>query len=173
MSKEFITSVLKEDRVFDPPKEFSRKAHIKSLKEYKKIYKDSVKNPERFWARQAQQLHWFKKWDKVLRNDNGFFKWVEGGKINVCYNLIDRHIAAGKGNKVALIWEAEDGQTIMYTYSQLLREISKFANVLKSHGLKKGDRVCIYMPMVPELAIGMLACARIVVIHSIVFGGFQ
>ena len=173
MSKQYITSVLNEDRVFEPSKEFSQKAHIKSLKEYKKIYRASIKNPEKFWAGQAEQLHWFKRWDTVLRNDNGFYKWFEGGKINVSYNCLDRHIAAGKGNKVALFWEAEDGQSITYTYSQLLREVNKFANVLKSHGLKKGDRVCIYMPMVPELMIGMLACARIGVIHSIVFGGFS
>jgi acetyl-CoA synthetase len=168
-----FTSVLKEKRVFKPSKEFSSKAHIKSMGQYQKIYKRSVKNPEKFWAEKARNLHWFKKWKTVLRNDNGHFKWFEGGKINVCYNCIDKNIEEGKGNKTAIIWEAEDGQTIKYTYSQLLYEVSRFANVLKSHGLRKEDRVCIYLPMIPELAVAMLACARIGLIHSIVFGGFS
>jgi|TARA_Y100000310_G_scaffold175454_2_gene175504 acetyl-CoA synthetase len=168
-----FTSVLKEKRVFKPSKEFSSKAHIKSMGQYQKIYKSSVKNPEKFWAEKARNLNWFKKWKTVLRNDNGHFKWFEGGKINVCYNCIDKNIEEGKGNKTAIIWEAEDGQTIKYTYSQLLYEVSRFANVLKSHGLRKEDRVCIYLPMIPELAVAMLACARIGLIHSIVFGGFS
>jgi acetyl-CoA synthetase len=172
MAEDF-TSVLKEKRIFKPSKEFSKKAHIRSMREYKKIYKESVKNPEKFWSQKAEQLHWFKKWNKVLRNDKGFFKWFEGGKINVCYNCLDKNIEEGKGNKVALIWESEQGQTINYTYSQLLNEVSKFSNVLKNHNLKKGDRVCLYMPMIPELAIAMLACARLGLIHSIVFGGYS
>ena len=170
---EDFTSVLKEKRIFKPSKEFSKGAHIKSLQQYKKIYKESIKNPEKFWSEKATQLHWFKKWKKVLRKDNDFYKWFEHGKINVCYNCIDKNIAEGKGKKIALIWEAEDGKTKTYTYSQLLQEVSKFSNVLKAHNLKKGDRVCIYLPMIPELAIAMLACARIGLIHSIVFGGFS
>jgi acetyl-CoA synthetase len=166
-------SVLKEKRIFKPSKEFSKKSHIKSMQEYKKIYTQSIKDPEKFWSEKAEQLHWFKKWKTVLSNDKDFFKWFEGGKINVCYNCLDKNIAEGKGNKFAIIWEAEDGQTIKYTYSQLLKEVSKFSNVLKSNDIKKGDRVCIYLPMVPELAIAMLACARIGAIHSIVFGGFS
>ena len=168
-----FTSILKEKRIFNPSKGFSKNAHIKSMKEYKKIYDASIKNPEKFWSEKASQLHWFKKWDKVLSSNGNFFKWFEGGKINVCYNCLDKNIAEGRSEKNALIWESEDGQTIKFTYSQLLKEVSKFSNVLRSHNLKKGDRVCIYMPMIPELAIAMLACARIGAIHSIVFGGFS
>ena len=170
---EDFNSVLKEKRVFKPSKEFSKKAHIKSMQEYKKIYKESVENPEKFWSEKANNLHWFKKWDKVLSSKGNFFKWFENGKLNVCYNCLDKNISEGKQNKIALIWEAENGQTIKYTYSQLLKEVSRFSNVLKSHHLKKGDRVCIYLPMIPELAISMLACARTGLIHSIVFGGFS
>tara|TARA_Y100000310_G_scaffold342247_1_gene444586 strand:+ start:4629 stop:6584 length:1956 start_codon:yes stop_codon:yes gene_type:complete len=171
--KEDFTSVLKEKRIFNPSKEFSKNAHIKTLQEYKKIYKESIRNPEKFWAEKATQLHWFKKWKTVLRKNNDTYKWFEGGKINVCYNCLDKNIAEGKGSKAAIIWEAEDGQTKTYTYSELLKEVSKFSNVLRNHNLKKGDRVCLYMPMIPELAIAMLACARMGLIHSIVFGGFS
>ena len=172
MSEDF-TSVLKEKRVFNPSKRFRQQAHIKSMREYKKIYKKSIENPEKFWAEKSEQLHWFKKWKTVLKSNGDFFKWFEGGKINVCYNCLDENISKGNGNKVALLWEAEDGKTIRFTYSKLLREVCKFANVLKKHGMKKGDRVCIYLPMIPELAISMLACARIGLIHSIVFGGYS
>ena len=172
MSEDF-TSVLKEKRVFNPSKRFRQQAHIKSMQEYNKIYKKSIENPEAFWAEKARQLHWFKKWKTVLKSNGNFFKWFEGGKINVCYNCLDKNISEGKGNKIALIWEAEDGKTIRFTYSKLLGEVCKFANVLKKHGMKKGDRICIYLPMIPELAIAMLACARIGVIHSIVFGGYS
>ena len=134
---EDFTSILNEKRIFKPSKEFSKGAHIKSLQQYKKIYKDSIKNPEKFWSEKAKQLHWFKKWNNVLRNNNGFYKWFEGGKINVCYNCLDKNIVEGKGSKVAIIWEAEDGQTKKYTYSKLLREVSKFSNILKNHNLKK------------------------------------
>jgi len=170
---EDFKSVLKENRIFKPAKSFSKQAHIKSLSEYKKIYKKSIKNPEKFWAKQALQLDWFKKWKTVLKKKGDFYKWFVDGKLNVSYNCLDRHIKAGKGNKIALIWEPEKGSAIKYTYSQLLKEVSRFANVLKSHKLKKGDRVCIYMPMIPELAVVMLACARAGIIHSIVFGGFS
>jgi len=171
--QENFTSVLKESRVFKSSKEFSSKAHIKSLDGYKRIYDKSIKNPEKFWAEKAEQLSWFKKWNKVLTKKDVFFKWFVGGKLNVAYNCLDRYVQTGKGKKIALIWEAEDGQVKKYTFSQLLKEVSKFSNVLKKHGLKKGDRICIYMPMIPELAIAMLACVRIGVIHSIVFGGFS
>jgi len=171
--QEDFTSVLKERRIFNPSKKFSKKAHIKSMQEYKKIYKQSIKNPEKFWGEKANQLHWFKKWDKVLTKNKDFYKWFEHGKINVSYNCLDKNIIEGKGKKIALIWEAEDGQTKTYTYLRLLKEVSRFSNVLKSKKLKKGDRVCIYLPMIPELAIAMLACARSGLIHSIVFGGFS
>lgn len=170
---ENFTSILKEKRIFEPSEEFSKNAHIKSIQEYKKIYRQSIKSPEKFWAEKAKQLHWFKKWKKVLRKNNDFYKWFEHGKLNVCYNCLDKNIEEGRGNKTAIIWESEQGQTKKYTYSQLLKEVSKFSNVLKSHKLKKGDRVCLYLPMVPELAIAMLACARTGLVHSIVFGGFS
>jgi len=170
---EDFTSVLKEKRIFEPSKNFSKNAQIKSMQEYKKIYQQSIKSPEKFWAEKAKQLHWFKKWKRILRKDNDFYKWFEHGKLNVCYNCLDKNITEGKSEKIALIWEAEDGQTKKYTYSQLLIEVSKFSNVLKSHKLKKGDRVCLYLPMIPELAIAMLACARTGLVHSIIFGGFS
>jgi acetyl-CoA synthetase len=172
--EESILSVMNEKRVFHPPKDFSKNAHIKSLKEYKKIYDYSIKNPDKFWAEKAEQLHWFKKWKKVFRyTKKPFVKWFEGGKINVSYNCLDRHLSTWRKNKAAIIWEGEPGDSIAYTYEGLHREVCRFSNVLKKKGLKKGDRVCIYMPMVPGLAIAMLACTRIGAIHSIVFGGYS
>src|SRR5271157_2959118 len=171
-----ITSMMEEKRVFPPSKEFSSKAHIKSLAEYKKIYEKSIKDPDGFWGEQAQNLEWFKKWDKVLDysfGDNLYIKWFQGGKINVTVNCLDRHLKTAKKDKVALIWEGEPGDSRKYTYAQLYQEVCKFANVLKKKGVKKGDRVTIYMPMIPELPIALLACARIGAIHSIVFGGFS
>ena len=171
--KEDFKSVLKEKRIFRPSKSFSRDASIKSFSEYKRIYNDSVKNPEKFWAEKAMQLDWFGKWKKTLAKKGDFYRWFVNGKLNVSYNCLDRHIKAGNGSKTAIIWESEDGRVKKYTYSQLLDEVSRFANVLKKYRLRKGDRVCIYMPMIPELAISMLACARSGIIHSIVFGGFS
>ena len=166
-------SVLKEKRIFRPSKAFSKNANIKSLREYKKIYSESIRDPEKFWAEKAGQLDWFKKWKKVLVKKGDFCQWFVDGKINVSYNCLDRHVNNGKGKKTALIWEAEDGKVKRYSYLELLDEVSRFSNVLKSHGLKKGDRVCLYMPMIPELVIAMLACTRSGIIHSIVFGGFS
>jgi len=174
--KKTITSMMEEKRVFPPSKEFSSKAHIKSLAEYKKIYERSIKDPDGFWGEQAQNLEWFKKWDKVLDysfGDNLYIKWFQGGKINVTVNCLDRHLKSARKDKVALIWEGEPGDSRKYTYAQLYQEVCKFANVLKKKGVKKGDRVTIYMPMIPELPIALLACARIGAIHSIVFGGFS
>jgi acetyl-CoA synthetase len=169
-----LDSVLKEKRVFKPKPEFSKNAHIKSFSQYEKIYKESVSNPEKFWAKQAKEmLHWFKPWTKVLNWNPPFAKWFVGGKINVSYNCVDRHVNSSRRNKAAIIFEGEPGDTRTLTYDQLQREVCKFANVLKSKGIKKGDRVCIYMPMIPELPIAMLACARIGATHSIVFGGFS
>ncbi|MBI4452664.1 acetate--CoA ligase [Candidatus Woesearchaeota archaeon] len=169
----YIDSILKEGRVFYPHEGFSRKSHIKSMKEYSRIYKKSIENPEKFWAEKANELEWFKKWDTVLRNDMGFFKWFEGGYLNVSYNCLDRHVKAGNANKKAIIWEQENGKYNMYTYGQLLKEVCKFANVLKKKNVKKGDIVQIYLPMIPELPMAMLACARIGAIHSVVFAGFS
>ncbi len=174
--KKTITSMMEENRKFSPPKEFSAKAHIKSLEEYKKIYQRSISDPDGFWGEQAQNLEWFKKWDKVLDysfKDNLYVKWFQGGKINVSYNCLDRHLKTAKKDKPAIVWEGEPGESRTYTYAQLHVEVCKFANVLKKKGIKKGDRVTIYMPMIPELPIAMLACARIGAIHSIVFGGFS
>jgi acetyl-CoA synthetase len=174
--KKTITSMMDETRKFPPSKEFSEKAHIKSLEEYKKLYKRSIEDPNGFWGELAQNLEWFKKWDKVLDysfGDNLYINWFIGGKINLTVNCLDRHLKNGRRNKAALIWEGEPGDSRTYTYQQLYNEVCKFANVLKKKGIKKGDRVTIYMPMIPELPIAMLACARIGAIHCIVFGGFS
>ncbi len=167
-----FTSILKENRIFYPPKKFSKNAHIKSMEEYESIYKKSIENPEAFWAEKASQLEWFKKWDIVLRNDNGFFKWFEGGYLNVSYNCLDRNVKISK-DKVAFIWEPESGKSKTYTYGQLLKEVCRFANVLKKFGVKRGNVIEIYLPMIPELPIAMLACARIGAVHSVVFGGYS
>lgn len=168
-----IDSTLDEQRSFEPPAEFSQKAQIKSLAEYETLYKESVDQPEKFWARAAQELHWFRKWDKVLEWKAPWAKWFVGGEINLSYNCLDRHVQTARKNKAALIWESEPGEVRTYTYQQLWREVQKFANVLKNLGVRKGDRVAIYMGMTPELPIAMLACARIGAPHSIVFGGFS
>ncbi len=168
-----IDSTLDEQRSFEPPAEFSRKAQIKSLAEYEALYKESVEQPEKFWARAAEELHWFKKWDKVLEWKAPWAKWFVGGQINLSYNCLDRHVQTARKNKAALIWESEPGEVRTYTYQQLWKEVQKFANVLKTLGVRKGDRIAIYMGMTPELPIAMLACARIGAPHSIVFGGFS
>jgi acetyl-CoA synthetase len=168
-----IDSVLDEQRSFDPPAEFSQKAQIKSLAEYEALYKESVEQPEKFWARAAEELHWFRRWDKVLEWKAPWAKWFVGGQINLSYNCLDRHMRTARKNKAALIWESEPGEIRTYTYQQLWKEVQKFANVLKNLGVRKGDRVAIYMGMTPELPIAMLACSRIGAPHSIVFGGFS
>jgi acetyl-CoA synthetase len=168
-----IDSVLDEQRSFEPSAEFSQRAQIKSLAEYEALYKESIEQPEKFWARAAEELHWFKKWDKVLEWNVPWAKWFVGGQINLSYNCLDRHVQTARKNKAALIWESELGEVRTYTYQQLWREVQKFANVLKNLGIRKGDRVVIYMGMTPELPIAMLACARIGAPHSIVFGGFS
>ncbi len=175
-----IESVLHEERVFPPPKEFVRRAHIGSLAQYRKLYRDSVEHPDKFWAAQAKnELSWFKPWKKVLQWEEPFAKWFVGGQLNVSFNCLDRHLGTPVANKAALIWEGEPaapgkpGEERTLTYKQLHHEVCLFANVLKRHGIKKGDRVLIYLPMVPEAAIAMLACARIGAVHSVVFGGFS
>ncbi len=171
-----ITSMMAEDRVFYPPKELTEKAHIKSLDEYRQMYEKSINEPEEFWGELAEkEIDWFKKWDQVLVEDfnNAKHQWFVGGKLNVSYNCLDRQVKTWRKNKAALLWEGDDGETRTLTYQQLLTEVCRFANVLKKHGVKKGDRVSIYLPMILELPIAMLACARIGAIHSIVFGGFS
>ncbi len=168
-----ITSVLKETRQFPPTKEFSAQAQVKNLAEYEKLYQRASADPEGFWGEQAASLTWFKKWDKVLVWNEPFAQWFAGGKINAAYNCIDRHLLGPRKNKAAIIWEGEPGDSRVLRYQDLHREVCKFANALKAQGIKPGDRVTIYMPMIPELAIAMLACARIGATHSIVFGGFS
>jgi acetyl-CoA synthetase len=175
MSKEEkMDSILKETRIFNPNPKFMKTGWVTSMEQYKKMHKESIENPEKFWGKIAESLDWFKKWDKVWEPFDLFpGKWFEGGKLNVSYNCIDRHIKNGKGNQVAIIWEGDDGTEKKFTFRELLKEVSKVANAMKAVGLKKGDIVAIWLPMVPELAIIMLACTRIGVLHSIVFGGFS
>ena len=168
-----IDSMLQENRVFPPSAEFSAKAHIKSLEEYERIYAEAAADPEAFWAGVAKELHWFEPWTKVLEWNAPWAKWFVGGKINLSYNCLDRHVIAGHGEKIAFFWEGEPGDTRTLTYSQMLAQVEIFANVLKGLGVVKGDRVTLYMGMVPELAIAMLACARIGAVHSVIFGGFS
>jgi acetyl-CoA synthetase len=174
--KESIDVLMDEERHFCPPPEFSKSAHISSMEQYEEIYKRSVDDPEGFWAEMAEkQLTWYKKWDKVLEYsfEKPEIKWFIGGKLNVSYNCLDRFLQTPTRNKAAIIWESDEGDTKTYTYQQLHYQVNRFANVLKKKGIRKGDRVTIYLSMVPELAIAMLACTRIGAIHSIVFGGFS
>jgi acetyl-CoA synthetase len=167
-----IDSILKETRVFKPAEAFSEQAYISSLEQYEQLYREAEADPEGFWAKVAGDLHWFKPWDKVLDWQAPWAKWFVGGQLNLSYNCLDRHATTWRKNKAALIWEGEPGEQRTLTYNQLLAEVSKFANVLKSCGIKRGDTVAIYMGMTPELAIAMLACARIGAAHSVIFGGF-
>ncbi len=176
MADDSIQVLSTEKRTFPPSKEFSKHAHIKSMKEYEQLYKRSVDDPEKFWAEMAEKnLTWYKKWDKVLEYDfmKPSIKWFSGGKLNASVNCLDRFITTPTRNKAALIWEADSGVYKTFTYQQLYWEVNRFANVLKKKGVKKGDRVTIYLPMIPELSISMLACAWIGAIHSVVFGGFS
>ncbi|HEX7723191.1 MAG TPA: acetate--CoA ligase [Pyrinomonadaceae bacterium] len=169
-----IESLQAEGRIFNPPDEFAEKAHIKSMAELEELRAEASANPEKFWARLAEsELHWFKKWDAVLKWDSPHAQWFVGGKINISDNCLDRHLGTWRRNKAALIWEGEPGDTRTLTYQQLHTEVCRFANVLKKIGVEKGDRVALYLPLIPELAISMLACARIGATHSVVFGGFS
>lgn len=163
-------------KLYPPKEESSRNAHIPSLEKYQNDYDNSIRDPELFWSEKAGNLHWYKKWDQVRDFDfiNGNIKWFEGGKLNVSYNCLDRHVLDGHGDQIALVWEGNDpGDSKSLTYHELLTEVQKFANVLKDLGVKKGDRVCIYMQMITELPVAMLACSRIGAVHSIVFGAFS
>ncbi|MGD0681188.1 MAG: acetate--CoA ligase [Terracidiphilus sp.] len=167
-----IDSTLRENRVFPPSPEFSSNAHIQSLEQYETLYRQSIADPEAFWAGVAHELHWFKPWDKVLEWNLPSVQWFKGGKLNLCYNCVDRHALGERRDKAALIWESEPGEVRRLTYAELHAEVQRFANALKALGIKKGDRVAVYMGMTPELAIALLACARIGAIHSVIFGGF-
>ena len=173
MSSGSIESVLQEDRLFPPPAQFAEKAHINSQEQYDAMWRKAKDAPAEFWGDMAQNLDWFKTWDTVLDGDMPNTRWFDGGKINVAYNCIDRHLKTWRKNKAAIIWEGEPGDTRVLTFQDLHREVCKFANVLKRLGVETGDRVTLYMPMIPELAIAMLACARIGATHSIIFGGFS
>src|SRR5438045_2677744 len=168
-----IESHLIEKRVCKPDKDFAKKARIKSLAQYRKMYRESIRSPDRFWAREAKELTWRKPWKKVLDWKAPFARWFVGGQLNLCENCLDRHLAGPRRNKAAIIWEGEPGEKRTLTYQQLHREVCRFANVLKRNRIGKGDRVIIYLPTVPEAAIAMLACARIGAVHSVVFGGFS
>ncbi|HZL35026.1 MAG TPA: acetate--CoA ligase [Tepidisphaeraceae bacterium] len=176
-----IESTLQESRVFPPPSEFSKAAHVKSLDEYRRLYRESVDDPAGFWAKQADALHWFRKWDTVLEWNSPHANWFVGGKLNAAYNCLEAQIAKGRGDKAAILWEGEPesgtagsgGSVHRISYHQLKDQVCRFSNALKNLGVKKGDRVTIYMPMVPEAAVAMLACARIGAPHSVIFGGFS
>jgi acetyl-CoA synthetase len=168
-----IDSVLVENRVFKPSREFSKSAHIGSMDEYKEMYRESIRKPAKFWGRLAKELRWSKMWSEVLEWKAPFAKWFVGGELNVSDNCLDRHLVGATRNKAAIHWEGEPGEKRTLTYHQLHREVCIFANILKRNGVRKGDRVIIYMPLIPEAAIAMLACARIGAVHSVVFGGFS
>src|SRR6266480_235641 len=168
-----IESHLVEKRVFKPSKDFAKKARIKSLDQYRRMYRESIKQPAKFWAREANELVWRAPWKKVLHWKAPFAKWFVGGKLNISENCLDRHLTGPRRNKAAIIWEGEPGDKRTLTYQQLHREVCRFANVLKRNNIKKGDRVILYLPNIPETAVAMLACARIGAVHSVVFGGFS
>ena len=168
-----ITSIMKETREFEPPPEFAERARVRSMREYRRLVKDAQNDPDGFWGGIANELHWFKPWKTLLRWKAPFAKWFVGGRTNMSYNCLDRHITTGRRTKAAIIWEGEPGEIRTLTYGQLHLEVCKFANVLLSLGVAKGDTVAIYMGMVPEAAIAMLACTRIGAPHNVVFGGFS
>jgi acetyl-CoA synthetase len=168
-----IESHLTENRVFKPAREFARQARVGSFAEYRAMWERSIKKPDQFWSKEAAELSWQKKWKKVMEWKEPFAKWFVGGQLNVSENCLDRHLSTPRKNKAALIWEGEPGEKRVLTYFQLHREVCRFANVLKRNRIRKGERVLIYMPMIPEAAIAMLACARIGATHSVVFGGFS
>jgi acetyl-CoA synthetase len=174
-----IESAMKENRVFPPAREFSDQAWIRSRAEYDRLYRESIDRPDEFWGRIAGELHWFQKWDRVLQWELPYAKWFVGGKTNMAYNCLDRQVEQGRGDKTAILWEGEPlaphahAGVKRLTYRQLLGDVCRFANGLKKLGVRKGDRVTIYMPMVPEAAVAMLACARLGAAHSVIFGGFS
>ncbi|MCH2139058.1 MAG: AMP-binding protein, partial [Phycisphaerales bacterium] len=176
-----IQSVLSEDRIFDPPADFAQRsggAWIESIEQYRELHAQSVADPEAFWGAVAEELHWFKHWEKVVEWECPDARWFTGGKINACHNCVDRHVDNGFGDQPAIIWEGEpvgdEGPEIRtLTYADMQREVSRFANALKAQGVGRGDVVTIYMGLVPEVAVAVLACARIGAPHSVIFGGFS
>ncbi len=168
-----IESHLIEKRVFKPAKDFAKGSRIKSLEQYRRMYRESINRPEKFWAREAGELVWQKRWKSVLKWKPPFAQWFVGGKLNVSENCLDRHLDGPTRNKAAILWEGEPGDKRALTFQQLHRDVCRFANVLKRNKIRKGDRVIIYLPTIPEAAIAMLACTRIGAVHSVVFGGFS
>jgi len=173
MSTSDIESVSKESRTINPKARFRKTALVKSEEEYLKLYKQSIKDPEKFWSMASRDLDWFKNWRTLSKWNSPHSEWFIGGKLNVSHNCVDRHANGARRNKAAIIWEGEPGDKVTLTYQQLLTQVCKFANVLKEQGVKAGDRVAIYMPMIPESVVVMLACTRIGALHSVVFGGFS
>ncbi len=168
-----IESILHESRVFPPPAAFAATARLSDLDAYRREHRRSLEDPDGFWGGIASQLSWREPWTRVLDWDPPFARWFAGGKLNLSENCLDRHLQGSRAEKTALVWEGEPGETRTFTYRELHREVCRFANVLRDQGVAAGDRVAIYMPMVPELAVAMLACARIGAVHSVVFGGFS
>ena len=163
-------------KIFPPQPSASENAHIPSMEKYEEIYQSSIADPEKFWAETALRIDWIKPWEMVRNFDfvNGNIRWFDGGKLNVSANCLDRHVENGHGDQTAIIWEGNDpNQSRHYSYNDVLKEVGTFANALKSLGVEKGDRICLYMQMIPELAFAMLACARIGAVHSVVFGAFS
>ncbi|MBT4758316.1 MAG: acetate--CoA ligase [Opitutae bacterium] len=169
-----MESVMHENRKFAPMAAFSENAHINSMESYTALYQKSIKEPEAFWAEAADNLHWFKKWDTVLdASEAPCYKWFDGSRTNLSYNCLDRHINEGRGEKIAIHWEGEPGDIRAISYAQLHEEVCRLANAMKAKGVQKGDRIGIYLPMIPELAVSVLACARIGAVHSVIFAGFS
>jgi acetyl-CoA synthetase len=172
LNEENLSSSLHEDRVFAPPAEFASHAQVKNIEEYRALYERSVADPEAFWSEAAGALEWFAPWTKVLEWNEPWAKWFIGGKLNLCHNCVDRHARGARADKIAIVWEGEPGEVRKLTYRELLAGVERFAAGLKTLGIKKGDCVAIYMGMCPELAMALLACARIGAVHSVIFGGF-
>src|SRR5215210_370191 len=164
-----IDALLREERAFPPSEAFRAQANVRDPR----VYEEAARDPEGFWENFARELEWSQPWTKVLEWNPPHAKWFVGGKINASVNCLDRHLKGARRNKAALIWEGEPGDRRTLTYHDLHRDVCQFANVLKSFGIRRGDLVAIYLPLVPELAIAMLACARIGAVHSVVFGGFS
>ncbi|MEM9658903.1 MAG: acetate--CoA ligase, partial [Planctomycetota bacterium] len=169
-----VDTVMQERRIFPPPADFSAKARIKSVEQYQRLWDQAAADPAAFWEELGRnEIHWFEPFDQTLVWEEPFAKWFVGGKTNASYNCLDRHLDQGRGDRTALLWEGEPGDSRSLTYAELHRQVCRFANVLKSLGVGPGDVVSIYMPMTPELAIAMLACARVGAVHSVIFAGFS
>jgi acetyl-CoA synthetase len=167
-----FSSILREHRVFPSPPEFAPKAHVSGMAQYEELYRRSIEDPDAFWSEVAKELDWFTPWTKVLDWNPPHAQWFVGGKLNLCHNCVDRHALGSRAEKTAILWEGEPGETRKLSFRELHQQVQRFANVLKDLGVKKGDRVAVYMGMTPELAIALLSCARIGAVHSVIFGGF-